>query len=161
TVSAIGTGCAFTVWDFVVWRLIAGMGVGVASVIAPAYIAEVSPAALRGRLGSLQQMAIVLGIFAALVGDKLFVWLAGGASVNTLWLGAAAWRWMFIAGVVPALAYGLFALRIPESPRYLVGRGNHGAAREVLKLLLGEADLDKKIAEIAASLKREEPPSLR
>ena len=69
--SAIGSGLAFGVWDLIVWRVVGGLGVGAASVIAPAYIAEVSPAHVRGRLGSLQQMAIVLGIFAALLSDCL------------------------------------------------------------------------------------------
>ena len=100
-VSAIGSGLAFGVVDLIVWRLVGGLGVGAASVIAPAYIAEVSPAHVRGRLGSLQQLAIVLGIFAALLTDALFATMAGGAA-QPFWLGVDAWRWMFLAEAVPA-----------------------------------------------------------
>ncbi|MFP3416126.1 MFS transporter, partial [Bacillus sp. SIMBA_074] len=78
-VSAIGSGLAFGVIDLIVWRVVGGLGVGAASVIAPAYIAEVSPAAVRGRLGSLQQLAIVTGIFAALLSDALLANIAGAA----------------------------------------------------------------------------------
>ncbi len=69
TVSALGSALAFTQWDMIFWRVVGGIGVGAASVIAPAYIAEISPAAIRGRMGSLQQMAIVVGIFVALLSD--------------------------------------------------------------------------------------------
>ncbi len=160
TTSSLGAGCAFSVWDFIAWRLIAGMGVGVASVIAPAYIAEIAPAHLRGRLGSLQQLAIVLGIFVALLGDYCFARAAGGASAE-LWLGGAAWRWMFIAGVVPSVVYGLLALRLPESPRYLVARGRRDEAAAVLAQMLGTADVADKVAAIASSVDEIRPPSLR
>jgi sugar porter (SP) family MFS transporter len=160
TVSSLGAGCAVTVWDFTLWRVVGGMGVGVASVIAPAYIAEVSPAHLRGRLGSLQQLAIVLGIFVALMADAFFADAAGGAS-HQLWLGAAAWRWMFLAGVVPSIAYGALALQIPESPRYLVARGKLTEAAIVFRQMIDENEVDRKVAEIAASMKTEHVPSLR
>ena len=80
------------------------MAIGAASVIAPAYIAEISPAAYRGRLGSLQQLAITVGIFVALLSDTLLARIAGGAN-DDLWLGAQAWRWMFIVAALPALLY--------------------------------------------------------
>ncbi len=112
-ISAIGSGLAFSVVDLIIWRVIGGLGVGAASVIAPAYIAEVSPAAIRGRLGSLQQLAIVTGIFAALLSDALLAGLAGAAD-QPLW-GLTAWRWMFMVAAIPALVYGLMSLRLPES----------------------------------------------
>jgi SP family sugar:H+ symporter-like MFS transporter len=148
TISSLGAGCAFAVWDFIAWRLIAGMGVGIASVIAPAYIAEVAPAHLRGRLGSLQQLAIVTGIFVALLCDASFARAAGGASA-ALWLGSAAWRWMFIAGVGPSIVYGVLATRLPESPRFLVARGRTDEAARVLADLGTAPD---KVAEIAATV---------
>jgi len=129
--SALGSGLAFGVIDFIVWRVVGGLGVGAASVIAPAYIAEVSPASVRGRLGSLQQLAIVVGIFSSLLADAWFSGQAGGAA-KELWLGMEAWRWMFIAEALPALVYGLFAFRLPESPRFLVARGNYDKASQVL-----------------------------
>lgn len=159
-VSAIGSGLAVGVVDLIAWRIIGGLGVGAASVIAPAYIAEVSPAQVRGRLGSLQQLAIVLGIFAALLSDALFADLAGGAA-QPFWLGLEAWRWMFIAEAVPALVYGLCALRLPESPRYLVARGRHDDAARVLRDFTGVRDTAPMIEEIRASLDTEQRGSLR
>ncbi len=131
TVSAIGSGLAVGPWDLIVWRVVGGLGVGAASVIAPAYIAEISPASIRGRLGSLQQLAIVTGIFVALLSDFALAGVAGGAA-EELWLGREAWRWMFFVEAVPAVAYGLLALTIPESPRFLVARGEEKRARKVL-----------------------------
>ena len=103
------------------FRVVGGIGVGVASVIAPAYIAETSPPRIRGRLGSLQQLAIVTGIFLSLAVDYLLAHLAGG-SREEFWLGLEAWRWMFIVMAVPAILYGVLAFTIPESPRYLVAK---------------------------------------
>jgi len=138
-VSSILSGIAFGVWDLVLWRVMAGIGIGIASVIAPAYIAEIAPAAMRGRLGSLQQLAITLGIFAALLSDQLLQTAAGGAS-EELWLGLEAWRWMFIVAVIPAAVYGILALRIPESPRYLIATGKREDAKKVLATTLPEGD---------------------
>lgn len=162
-VSSLGAGLAFGVWDLIVWRFLAGVGVGVASVIAPAYIAEISPAHIRGRLGSLQQLAIVTGIFVALLSDAVLAQASGGAA-EPLWFGYEAWRWMFLVGVVPAVIYGLLALWIPESPRYLVARGRIDRAREVLRVVLGARTseaVDHKLGEIGDSLRRETRPSLR
>lgn len=146
TLSAVGSGLAQGPWDLIVWRVVGGLGVGAASVIAPAYIAEIAPAPIRGRLGSLQQLAIVTGIFVALLSDYFLATAAGGAA-ETLWLGLAAWRWMFLAETVPALAYGVLALVIPESPRYLVQRGEHRKARTVLAQVL-RSGIDERLREI-------------
>ncbi|PYF96770.1 MFS transporter, sugar porter (SP) family [Georgenia satyanarayanai] len=158
-ISAIGSGLAFGTWDLIAWRVLGGLGVGAASVIAPAYIAEVSPADVRGRLGSLQQLAIVLGIFAALLSDAFLAGTAGGAA-EQLWLGREAWRWMFMAEAVPATIYGLLALTIPESPRYLVDQHREEEAAEVLKKYTGVKDTAAKIKEIHQSLTREARESL-
>ncbi|PVY97303.1 sugar porter family MFS transporter [Actinomycetospora cinnamomea] len=161
-VSALGSGLAFSVWDLIVWRIVGGLAIGVASVIAPAYIAEISPAHVRGRLASLQQLAIVSGIFVALLSDALFANLAGSAA-NPFWFGLEAWRWMFLAEAVPAVVYGVLALRIPESPRYLVARGEldraGGVLREVLSLRSAES-VQEKVESIQESLRREQKPSL-
>jgi len=159
-VSAIGTGLAPSLEVLVLFRIIGGIGVGVASVIAPAYIAEVSPAHIRGRLGSLQQLAIVTGIFVSLLVDYLLAG-AAGSSKDELWLGLEAWRWMFIAMVVPAIAYGALSLTIPESPRYLVATRQIGEARKVLSRLLGTDGVDLKIDRIQETLRRETKPSWR
>jgi SP family sugar:H+ symporter-like MFS transporter len=160
--SALGSGLAGSVWSLIAWRLVGGIGVGVASVIAPTYIAEVSPAHIRGRLGSMQQLAIVLGIFAALLSDAWLAGAAGGAS-HSLWLGLGAWRWMFLAAVVPALVYGTLVLAVPESPRYLVAKGRMADARVVLRSVLdmhNQSALDSKLADIEQSLRSEHRPRL-
>jgi SP family sugar:H+ symporter-like MFS transporter len=157
-VSAIGAGLAFSVWSLIGWRFVGGLGVGMASVIAPAYIAEVAPAHIRGRLGSLQQLAIVSGIFVALLSDAFLANLAGGAS-QQLWFGLSAWRWMFLAGLVPALVYAVLALQIPESPRYLVAKGEFVRAAEVLREVLGARSVEvvqRKVQDIVVSLRRED-----
>ncbi|MGE2720782.1 sugar porter family MFS transporter [Mycolicibacterium celeriflavum] len=157
-ISAFGTGLATNVWVFAFFRVVGGIGVGVASVIAPAYIAETSPPRIRGRLGSLQQLAIVSGIFVSLAIDALLARLAGGAR-EELWLGMQAWRWMFLVMAVPAIVYGALAFTIPESPRYLVATYRIPEARRVLTKLLGEKNLELTITRIKESLKSEKPPS--
>ena len=119
--SALGTGFAPNLWVLIVFRIVGGLGVGMASVIAPAYIAEIAPARIRGRLGSLQQLAIVLGIFISLLVDFLLA-LAAGGSGEPLWFGLAAWQWMFLMMAIPAIIYGLLSLTIPESPRFLIAK---------------------------------------
>lgn len=159
-ISAIGAGLATSVWLIVAFRIIGGIGVGVASVIAPAYIAETSPPRIRGRLGSLQQLAIVTGIFVSLAVDYLLAHLAGGAD-KPLWLGLEAWRWMFLAMALPAVLYGVLAFTIPESPRYLVASHRIPEARKVLTMLLGEKNLDITIDRIQSTLAGETKPSWR
>ncbi len=159
-ISAIGAGVATSVEVLIAFRLIGGLGVGIASVIAPAYIAETSPTSIRGRLGSLQQLAIVSGIFLSLAVDALLAHLAGGAS-NILWLGLEAWRWMFILMAIPAVVYGLLAFTIPESPRYLVATHRIPEARKVLTTLLGTKNLEITIGRIQQTLDAEQKPSWR
>jgi len=158
-VSAIGSGLAFGVWDLIAWRIVGGFGVGAASVIAPAYIAEVSPAKVRGRLGSLQQLAIVSGIFTALLSNAWIADIAGG-SAEILWFELPAWRWMFMAEAIPAIIYGMMALRLPESPRFLVARGDVDRASQVLLDFTGETDVNLRIEQIRSSLGREDRESL-
>lgn len=159
-ISAFGTGFAPDVWAIVLFRIVGGVGVGVASVIAPAYIAETSPPGIRGRLGSLQQLAIVSGIFASFAVNWVLQWAAGGAN-QPLWLGIDAWRWMFLAMAVPAVVYGALAYTIPESPRYLVASHKIPEARRVLTKLLGPKNLEITITRIRETLEREDKPSWR
>ena len=151
-VSGLLSGAAFSLVDLALWRLLGGVAIGAASVIAPAYIAEIAPAKLRGRLGSLQQLAIVTGIFAALLGDYELSRLAGSASLP-LAFGLPAWRWMFWTEVLPAVVYGVVAFVIPESPRWLVAQGREEEARSILGAL-GE-DPDSKLPEIRATIERQ------
>jgi SP family sugar:H+ symporter-like MFS transporter len=159
-ISAVGSGLASSLVMLIVFRVIGGVAVGVASVIAPTYIAEIAPARIRGKLGSLQQLAIVTGIFLALLADYALASAAGG-SEKDLWLGQEAWRWMFLAMAVPAVVYGGLALTIPESPRYLVAKGRLDEAASVLRRVLGNIDLDAKVAQIKETLQREKRPTMR
>ncbi|RRQ25183.1 MFS transporter [Rhodococcus sp. Eu-32] len=160
TISSLGSGLAFSVPDLMLWRILGGLGIGIASVIAPAYISEIAPAKWRGSLASLQQLAITVGIFAALLSDALLQGAADGAS-NDLWWGLEAWRWMFLVGVVPALVYGLLAVTIPESPRFLVGRHLDKEAAEILANITGELHPDERVHEIRLTLRKEERSSIR
>ncbi|MBB6349295.1 sugar porter family MFS transporter [Nonomuraea muscovyensis] len=160
-VSSIGQMLPFTVWDLAGWRVLAGIAIGMASVLGPAYIAEVAPAAYRGRLGSFQQLAIVLGIAVSQLVNYVIARLAGGNVNNPLW-GLEAWQWMLGACVVPALLYWLFAANIPESPRYLIMAGRDKQARKVLAEVEGDhVDLDARLAEIHKVLRTEDKPTLR
>ncbi|WP_413324676.1 sugar porter family MFS transporter [Synechococcus sp. MIT S9503] len=140
--SAVGSALAPRLVDLVIWRVVGGVAVGFASVLAPAYIAEISPAAMRGRTGSLQQLAIVLGIFISLLFNYLIVLATSDQEPTSLVGPMAAWRWMLMAEVVPALLYGLLVLRIPESPRYLVRIGHMEQARAVIRRTIGEPTQD-------------------
>ncbi|WP_156109609.1 sugar porter family MFS transporter [Cryobacterium sp. MLB-32] len=149
--SSIGSGLAFGVVDLIVWRVVGGLGIGLASVVAPAYIAEISPRHMRGRLGSLQQLAITLGIFTALLSDAMFAGAADGAS-EPLWFGLEAWRWMFLAGAVPAVVYGAVAFLLPESPRFLVLKDREADARAVFIRLWPAGDVDREIRDMKDSI---------
>ncbi|WP_343713047.1 sugar porter family MFS transporter [Inquilinus sp.] len=159
-IGSVGSGLAWDIWALTVLRFVGGVAVGAASVIAPAYIAEVSPAHIRGRLGSLQQLAIVIGIFVALLCDYTLAAAAGGAG-NTLWLGLEAWRWMFISMAVPSVIYGVLAGIIPESPRFQVSKKRIAEAAEVLRRFVGNRPPPRiKIAEIESSIDQEKRQSL-
>ncbi|WP_248240488.1 sugar porter family MFS transporter [Microbacterium kunmingense] len=162
-VSAIGSGLAFSAIDLTVWRFIGGLGIGIASVVAPAYIAEVAPRQIRGTLGSLQQLAITLGIFGALLSNALLAGVAGGAS-SQLWLGLEAWRWMLLVEAVPAVVYGVLAFTMPESPRFLISQGKYDEARAIFAHLVPEADLNqtmKDLEQAIAADKKSKGVSLR
>ena len=154
-VSAVGSAAAFAVWDLILWRVIGGLGIGIASVIAPAYIAEIAPKHVRGRLASLQQLAITLGIFAALLSDALFANTAGGAGEPSLF-GIAAWRLMFAAAAIPAIVYGLIALALPESPRFLVMHDKEKDAERVLGSIAPGTDTGQWMLDIRKSVKEDE-----
>ena len=121
-VSALGAGAANTSAIFIIARFIGGVGVGAASVLSPVYISEVTPAGIRGRLSSLQQIMIITGLTGAFVANYALAHWAGGSQA-TLWLGFPAWRWMFWMQVIPAAIYFFALLLIPESPRFLVIKG--------------------------------------
>lgn len=159
--SAIGSALPFAAWDLTVWRLIGGVGIGMASVIGPAYIAEVAPPAYRGRLASFQQAAIVIGIAVSQLVNWGILNMADGDQRGKL-AGLEAWQWMLGVMVVPAVLYGLLSFVIPESPRFLISVGRDAEAKKVLGEVEGTAvDLDARVAEIEAGMRSEHQPSFK
>jgi SP family sugar:H+ symporter-like MFS transporter len=159
-VSAWGSGIATGSLEFVIYRLIGGFAVGAASIICPAYISEIAPARYRGRLATMQQMAIVLGLFFAFLSNYLLAGAAGGAS-EVLFLGFKAWQWMFWMELIPVALFFVGLIFIPESPRYLVSAGQTAQAEAVLAGLSHPADAAAKVEEIRATLEANHRPSLR
>ncbi|WP_159944429.1 MULTISPECIES: sugar porter family MFS transporter [unclassified Nocardiopsis] len=159
--SAIGSALPFSVWDLTLWRVLGGAAIGLASVIAPTYIAEVSPASYRGRLASLQQLAIVLGIATSQLVNYGIAQIADGSASNQLG-PIQAWQWMLGVEVLPALLYVGLSLLIPESPRYLVRVGQMARARRILAEVEGGSTerVDHRIGEIREALGTEMRPKL-
>lgn len=158
-VSAWGSGIATGSFEFVIYRAIGGVAVGAASVIVPAYISEVTPAALRGRLATIQQVMIIIGLTAAFISNYAIAY-AAVSSTNTFWLGYQAWRWMFWIELLPAFLFLVMLLLIPESPHYLVARGRMEQAERVLSRLFGPAVARVKVIEIRDSLAADHRPRL-
>ncbi|MGP8253301.1 MAG: sugar porter family MFS transporter [Terracidiphilus sp.] len=155
-VSSVLTGWSHLFPQFIFWRIAGGVAIGLASHISPLYIAEVSPAPWRGRLVSLNQLALVCGILAAQIANWLIARkvTAGGGGVVLLqsWNAQYAWRWMFTAVAVPSLIFFVLALFIPESPRWLAVRCRLTAADQVLARIGGAAYAHAELATISASL---------
>jgi len=143
TLSSIGTGMAMQFDSFVVWRILGGFAIGLASGISPMYIAEISPAHLRGRLVSLNQMAIVVGILLAQIINWLIAQpvLPGATPRDILvsWNGQSGWRWMFAVTAIPSLLFLIATFLVPESPRWLASKGRSNQALRVLERLGGQA----------------------
>ncbi|TVQ09929.1 MAG: MFS transporter [Bacteroidetes bacterium] len=159
-VSAWGSGVSSSSTEFVMFRILGGLAVGAASILSPAYIGEIAPPHIRGKLISLQQLAIVLGLFFAFFSNYNLANISGGAS-HELWWGFQTWQWMFWMELIPASLFFLFLLFIPESPRYLVAANKSEKAIEVLARLTNLILAKKQVEEIKTTVNRERKPSLR
>lgn len=157
-ISAFGSGIADSSITFVAYRIIGGFAVGAASVMTPAYISEVAPAPIRGKLATLQQIAIVGGLFSAFLCNYLIAEFAG-SSINEWWLGFEAWRWMFWMEIIPALLFFIGLLVIPESPRFLVMNQQTDKAMDVLKKLYHNT-AKQLFDQILESISKQQKPSL-
>jgi len=157
--SSFGSGAAGSSVVFVMARVVGGLAVGAASILAPAYISEIAPAEVRGSLSTLQQLMIVVGLFMAFVNNYFIAQAAGSASMD-FWLGFEAWQWMYWMELVPAAVFLSALLFIPESPRYLVAVGQEDQARAVLTSLQTADDVDAKIADIRSTLQEKRTPRL-
>lgn len=157
--SALASGAAPSAVILSIARFLAGAAVGAASVLSPAYISEVTPAKVRGRLSSIQQVMIISGLTGAFLANY-YLADAAGSSLGAFWGGYAAWRWMFWVQAAPAILFLVTLLLIPESPRFLVAKGRLDEATAVLDKLFGAGSGAAKVPEIQASLVRDHAPSL-
>jgi SP family sugar:H+ symporter-like MFS transporter len=144
---------------FVAARLLGGMAVGAASVLSPAYISEVAPANVRGRLTTVQQIMIITGLTAAFL-VNYFLAKSAGESTATFWGGVEAWRWMYLMQAIPASIFLLALFMIPESPRFLVSKGRDEQAHSVLSKLFGADVAGEKLTEIRATFTEDHRPRL-
>ncbi len=158
-IGAIIQGLATDQIVFVLARIAGGMAVGAASVLSPAYISEVAPANIRGRMTTVQQIMIITGLTAAFLVNYALQ-QAAGASTNLFWGGIEAWRWMYLMQAVPAAVFLVALFFIPESPRFLVSKGRHDQAGVVLAKLFGEIVAKAKLEEIRGSFTADHRPRL-
>jgi len=158
-IGAVVQGFAQVQWLFVLARIAGGMAVGAASVLSPAYISEVAPANIRGRMTTVQQIMIITGLTAAFLVNYALAG-AAGASTNPFWGGIEAWRWMYLMQAIPAAVFLLALFFIPESPRFLVAKGRHDQAGVVLARLFGEIVAKAKLEEIKGSFSADHRPRL-
>lgn len=157
--SAWGSGAATSSAMFVTFRILGGLAVGAASVMTPAYISEIAPSKIRGKLATLQQIAIICGLFIAFVSNYWIATTAGSSTTAWLW-GYQAWRWMFWMEILPASLFLLGLLFIPESPRYLVLSQQIESATLVLKKLYQD-HAETLLVQIKQSLTDASPPSIK
>ncbi len=150
-ISAWGSGAAISSGEFIIYRILGGLAVGAASVMAPAYISEIAPAEYRGRLTTIQQIAIIGGLFVAFLSNFFLADIAGSSTAE-FWMGYQTWRWMFWIEIFPAAIFFVALLFIPESPRYLVASGKKDRAFIVMSRLYGAASAQDKVDEIFDSL---------
>ena len=145
---------------FVIWRIIGGIAIGIASNVSPTYIAEISPAPWRGRLVALNQLTIVVGILAAQVVNWLIAEpVSDSATIEILrhsWNGQWGWRWMFMAVAIPSIVFLVSAFLVPESPRWLANRGLGAAARRILVRIGGEDHATQELREIQTTVNLED-----
>ena len=151
-ISSVGTALAPNLWIFVIFRIIGGMGIGIASMLSPMYISEMAPAAIRGRLISIFQLGIVTGI---LVIYFVNAYIAGIHGEN--WNVSTGWRWMFGSGVIPSIIFILLLLTVPESPRWLAKQKRNNEALAILTQINGTHAAQKELESISESLKDETP----
>ena len=165
TVSAVWTALSGDFTAFLIARIIGGVGIGLASNLSPMYIAEISPADVRGKFVSINQLTIVIGVLGAQIANMLIAKpVPSNATTQMLfssWNGQWGWRWMFGAETVPAGLFFLLMFFVPESPRWLVKAGRSEQARGVLEKVGGSAYAQKEVADIQATIASQEVARVR
>lgn len=149
-VSAVGTALPRDLMEFILFRIMTGMGVGIAAMLSPLYISEVAPAAIRGRLVSLNQFAIVMGMLVVYYVNSLVAGMGDEA-----WNIETGWRWMFGSGIFPSLIFLILLFLVPESPRWLTKQGQERQALAILTRIGGSAHAQSEMAEIKNTLAQE------
>lgn len=164
-VTSIGNGLAGSLGLFVFWRMLGGTAIGLASSLSPMYISEIAPAAMRGRLVSVNQLTIVVGVLAAQLIDWWIVrGLPAGASdefIETSWFGREGWRWMFAITAAPSLLFFIGMILVPESPRWLLAKGLESRARTILMKIGGASHAENEIGDVRKTLAREGASRIR
>ncbi len=159
-VTSVGNGLAQTFSLFVFWRMLGGVAIGLASSLSPMYISEVAPAAMRGRLVSVNQLTIVVGVLLA---QLLNWWIVRDLPKNATdefilnsWFGQQGWRWMFALTAIPSLLFLLGMFLVPESPRWLLKNGLSERARGILGRIGGAPYAEEEIRAVGSTLSAEE-----
>jgi sugar porter (SP) family MFS transporter len=162
-ITSVGNGLAGSLGLFIFWRMLGGVAIGLASSLSPMYISEVAPAAMRGRLVSVNQLTIVVGVLMAqLINWWLVRGLPSGATDDFIvhsWFGQQGWRWMFALTAAPSLLFVLGMLAVPESPRWLISRGLTDRARAILARIGGDEYADVEIREVRAAMTQDSKES--
>lgn len=158
TISAIGTGAVDFFSPFIFYRILGGLGIGIASTVSPMYIAEIAPTHMRGRLVTLNQLSIVIGILGAqiinyLIAENVPVGSSDEFILNS-WNGQMGWRWMFWGEAVPSITFFFLAFLIPESPRFLAKVGHKNKPHKILRRIGGQAYADFVLESILSSLNK-------
>lgn len=164
-VTSLGNALAHNFTVFIAWRMLGGVAIGLASSLSPMYISEVAPAQMRGKLVSINQLTIVIGVLAA----QLLNWylvrnLPVGATdefIKNSWFGQQGWRWMFGLTAIPSVLFFLGMFLVPESPRWLAKNGHSERANEILKKIGGENYALAAVAEINSTIVKEEVQRVR
>ena len=176
-VTSVGNGLATSFPVFVGWRILGGVGIGLASSLSPMYISEVAPAAMRGKLVSINQLTIVVGILLAQLinwylvrnlGAEMAATLGSAASeeakdefIRQSWFGQSGWRWMFVLTSLPAILFLIGMLLVPESPRWLIKNGKADHSRSTLSRIGGPEYAEAAVAEIRSTLASEDSQHVR
>lgn len=150
-ISSLGILLPSGLGSFIIFRMIGGIGIGIASILSPMYISEIAPASIRGRLISIYQLGIVIGILLI-----YFVNAAIAGLHDHSWNVEAGWRWMFGSGLLPSLFFILLLLRAPESPRWLAAQNNWSAAEDILRKVNGDAKASEEMDAIRQSLNQKQ-----
>ena len=157
TISAFGTGYVNNFTLFIVYRLIGGLGIGLASTLSPMYIAEIAPAKYRGQFVAINQLTLVIGILAAQVANFFIAEaIPNGSTPEVIlnsWNGQTGWRWMFWAELIPAVLFFALMFMVPKSPRFLVKMNNNPAAQKVLSKIGGVQYAEQELKNISLTLK--------